>query len=100
VRIYDLSIIGRYRGYFWYSFRQPGIHGFIGYHGSAHSTGTLLHTYSGAVVDSVKIGGRKANEFIMNSYLAAQYDVPFSSYPGTAKLSAKLKNSTPVSAMW
>lgn len=49
---------------------------FIGYHSSAHSRGTLSHTYSGAVVDKVETGGREANEFIMNSYLAAQYDVP------------------------
>ncbi len=50
--------------------------GFIGYHGSADSFGTLAHTYSGRVVDKVFVGDRMVSEFALNSYLAAQYDVP------------------------
>ncbi len=50
--------------------------GYIGYHSSAHSKGTLSHTYSGGVVDKVMIGDQMASEFAMNSFLASQYDVP------------------------
>ncbi|MFW5904527.1 MAG: M55 family metallopeptidase [Candidatus Saliniplasma sp.] len=50
--------------------------GYVGYHSSAHSQGTLSHTYSGVVVDKVMIGEHMASEFAMNSFLAAQYDVP------------------------
>ncbi len=50
--------------------------GYVGYHSSAHSQGTLSHTYSGAVVDKLMIGETMASEFAMNSFLAAQYDVP------------------------
>jgi len=50
--------------------------GYVGYHSSAHSQGTLSHTYSGAVVDKLMIGDVMASEFAMNSFLAAQYDVP------------------------
>ncbi|MFP3872556.1 MAG: M55 family metallopeptidase [Candidatus Aenigmatarchaeota archaeon] len=50
--------------------------GYIGYHSSAHSQGTLSHTYSGAVVDKLMIGETMASEFAMNSFLAARYDVP------------------------
>ncbi len=50
--------------------------GYIGYHSSSHSFGTLAHTYFGRVVDRLEIGGREASEFAMNSYLAGQYRVP------------------------
>lgn len=50
--------------------------GYIGYHSSAHSRGTLSHTYSGAVVDKVMVGDVMANEFAMNSFLASKYEVP------------------------
>lgn len=69
--------------------------GFIGYHSSAHSMGTLSHTYSGAVVDGVKIGRRKANEFIMNSYLAAQYDVPVFFLSGDSEVIREAKELYP-----
>ncbi len=50
--------------------------GYIGYHGSAHSLGTLAHTYSGRVVDKVHVGDKMAGEFALNSYLAGEYEVP------------------------
>ena len=50
--------------------------GFVGYHSSAHSYGTLAHTYSGSVVDKICVGDKMASEFALNSYLAAQYGVP------------------------
>ncbi len=50
--------------------------GFVGYHSSASSYGTLAHTYSGSVVDRIYVGDKMASEFALNSYLAAQYGVP------------------------
>ncbi len=50
--------------------------GYIGYHSSAHSFGTLAHTYSGGVVDRLMVGDRMVGEFAMNSFLAGEYDVP------------------------
>ncbi len=50
--------------------------GFIGYHSSAVSYGTLAHTYSGSVVDKIYVGEKMASEFALNSYLASQYGVP------------------------
>ncbi len=50
--------------------------GYVGYHSSAHSLGTLAHTYSGAVVDKLMIGDRMVGEFAMNSFLAGEYDIP------------------------
>lgn len=49
--------------------------GFVGYHSSAHSYGTLAHTYSGSVVDRICVGEKQSSEFALNSYLAAQYGV-------------------------
>ncbi len=69
--------------------------GFVGYHSSAHSRGTLAHTYYGSVVDDLKIGGRSVNEFAMNSYLAAKYDVPVFFLAGDAEIIREAKELYP-----
>jgi len=50
---------------------------FLGYHSKA---GTLRsnfdHTFSSATIDSLKIGGTEASEFLLNAYVAGFYGVP------------------------
>lgn len=50
--------------------------GFVGYHGSSGSYGTLSHTYSGSVVDVVKIDDMVVGEFALNSFLAGEKGIP------------------------
>ncbi|MFW6305483.1 MAG: M55 family metallopeptidase [Candidatus Saliniplasma sp.] len=69
--------------------------GYVGYHSSAHSRGTLSHTYSGAVVDDLKIGGKKVSEFAMNSYLASKYDVPVFFLAGDTEIIREAKELYP-----
>lgn len=50
---------------------------FLGYHskaGTLHSN--FDHTFSSATIDSLKIGGIEASEFLLNAYTAGFYGVP------------------------
>ncbi len=69
--------------------------GYVGYHSSAHSQGTLSHTYSGAVVDKLMIGDIMASEFAMNSFLAAKYDVPIFFLAGDDEIIREAKELYP-----
>ncbi len=69
--------------------------GYVGYHSSAHSFGTLAHTYSGMVVDKLIIGGHMAGEFAMNSFLAGEYDVPVFFISGDAEAVKEAKELYP-----
>ncbi|MFW6040797.1 MAG: M55 family metallopeptidase [Thermoplasmatota archaeon] len=69
--------------------------GYIGYHSSAHTRGTLSHTYSGAVVDKVLVGDKMASEFAMNSYLAAQYEIPVIFLAGDTEIVKEAKELYP-----
>ncbi len=60
---------------------------FLGYHskfGTAKST--FDHTYSGAVVNKVRINGIEASEFLLNGYAAGESNVPVILVAGDAQL--------------
>lgn len=69
--------------------------GYVGYHSSAHTRGTLSHTYSGSVVDRVHVGEKMASEFAMNSYLAAQYEIPVIFLSGDTEIINEAKDLYP-----
>ncbi len=69
--------------------------GYVGYHSSAHSQGTLSHTYSGAGVDKLMIGDVMASEFAMNSFLAAKYNVPIFFLAGDDEIIREAKELYP-----
>jgi len=49
---------------------------FVGYHARAGTPGVLNHTYSGRVVQELRIEGRAAGETLLNAYIAGYFGVP------------------------
>lgn len=50
---------------------------YVGYHNAAGLGGNILsHTISGGSVQSIKVNGEPASEFLIYSYMAAYYGVP------------------------
>jgi len=60
---------------------------FLGYHakfGTAKST--FDHTYSGGTINKVEINGVTASEFLLNAYVAGEFQVPVIAVAGEAQL--------------
>ncbi len=49
---------------------------YIGYHTGVGGFGNMDHTYSSSVIYELKINGMTVDEFLINSYLAGEYNIP------------------------
>ncbi len=49
---------------------------FLGYHSGVGGFGNMDHTYSASVIYEIKINGEPVDEFLINAYLAGEYNVP------------------------
>ncbi|KAB3534484.1 M55 family metallopeptidase [Alkaliphilus pronyensis] len=65
---------------------------FIGYHSRMNTAGVLSHSYHGGVVNSIRINGREAGEFLLNSLVAGSYKVPVIMASGDNILSEEVKD--------
>ncbi len=68
---------------------------FTGYHSEATSDGNPLSHTMATKLQSVKINGNPASEFVMNAYIAAYYDVPIVFLSGDEALCETAKKMIP-----
>lgn len=68
---------------------------FIGYHSAAGTDGSPLAHTMNLGNNYIKVNGKKASEFVINSYLAADYGVPVVFVSGDKMLCDKAKEFNP-----
>lgn len=68
---------------------------FIGYHSAAGTDGSPLAHTMNLGNNYIKVNGKKASEFVINSYLAADYGVPVVFVSGDEMLCDKAKEFNP-----
>lgn len=68
---------------------------FIGYHSAAGTDGSPLAHTMNLGNNYIKVNGKKASEFVINSYLAADYGVPVVFVSGDEMLCEKAKEFNP-----
>lgn len=68
----------------------------IGYHsGAGVEKSVLEHTYSSGTFHEIKINGKKASEFYLNTLIAGHYNTPVILVAGDEKLREEVKNIAP-----
>jgi len=71
---------------------------FLGYHAKYGTTrSTFDHTYSGRTITSLTVNGLPVSEFLLNAYVAGEYNVPVILVAGDAQL---LKDDVEQYAPW
>lgn len=69
---------------------------FVGYHSAAgHAGNPLAHTVNGMKISHLKINGRIASEFLLNTYTASYYNVPVIALSGDAAVCEEAQNLIP-----
>lgn len=63
----------------------------IGYHARHNTSGVLAHTYSGQIIQEVKINGTAVGEFEFNTMVAGHYGVPVIFVSGDDIISKQVK---------
>lgn len=63
----------------------------IGYHARHNTSGVLAHTYSGQIIQEVKINGATVGEFEFNTMVAGHYGVPVIFVSGDDIISKQVK---------
>ena len=68
----------------------------LGYHAKSGTMYSIFdHTYSGSIVDYVKLNGIEVSEFLLNAYALGYYGVPVILVAGESKLIDEVKEYTP-----
>ncbi len=71
---------------------------FLGYHAKAGTAlSTFDHTYYGSVIHRVEVNGIEASEFLLNTYVAGEFNVPVIMVAGEAQL---LEDDVKVHTPW